>query len=87
MIYPFSALAAEKHLAMVGTLQRYVDIDKTRSLMDASRAGHYPLPYETIQMVNEEQDPAFAKANQEMRAFIAKVRKQQSLTLKSCHLY
>ncbi|XP_071041665.1 cell adhesion molecule Dscam1 isoform X10 [Parasteatoda tepidariorum] len=47
------ALAAEKHLAMVGTLQRYVDIDKTRSLMDPSRLGHYPLPYETIQMMAE----------------------------------
>ena len=56
---------------MVGTLQRYVDIDKTRSLMDPSRAGHYPLPYETIQMSHDEQDPA--KANQEMRAFLPKV--------------
>ncbi|KAG8178108.1 hypothetical protein JTE90_017455 [Oedothorax gibbosus] len=63
------ALAAEKHLAMVGTLQRYVDIDKTRSLMDASRLGHYPLPYETIQMIAEENQD-FAKGAQEMRAFL-----------------
>lgn len=65
-------MAAEKHLAMVGTLQRYVDIDKTRSLMDASRMGHYPLPYETIQMIAEDNQD-FAKGAQEMRAFM-KVR-------------
>ncbi|GFU50490.1 down syndrome cell adhesion molecule-like protein Dscam2 [Nephila pilipes] len=68
------ALAAEKHLAMVGTLQRYVDIDKTRSLMDASRMGHYPLPYETIQMLADDQDANFPKGgpNQELRAFVGK---------------
>ncbi|XP_054724330.1 cell adhesion molecule DSCAML1-like [Uloborus diversus] len=64
------ALAAEKHLAMVGTLQRYVDIDKTRSLMDPNRAGLYPLPYETIQMMSEDQD--IVKGQQELRAFINK---------------
>ncbi|KFM56583.1 Down syndrome cell adhesion molecule-like protein 1, partial [Stegodyphus mimosarum] len=69
------AIAAEKNYALAaGTLQRYVDIDKTRSLMDPSRAGHYPLPYETIQMMSEEHDPSFAKrgGNQELRAFIGK---------------
>ncbi|GIY67333.1 titin [Caerostris darwini] len=68
------AMAAEKHLAMVGTLQRYVDIDKTRSLMDASRMGHYPLPYETIQMLADDQDVSYPKGgpNQELRAFATK---------------
>ncbi|XP_055939789.1 cell adhesion molecule DSCAML1-like isoform X1 [Argiope bruennichi] len=74
------ALAAEKHLAMVGTLQRYVDIDKTRSLMDASRMGHYPLPYETIQMLADDQDGNYPKGgpNQELRAFAAAKDGQQA---------
>ncbi|GBL76498.1 Down syndrome cell adhesion molecule-like protein 1 [Araneus ventricosus] len=74
------ALAAEKHLAMVGTLQRYVDIDKTRSLMDASRMGHYPLPYETIQMLADDQDGNYPKGgpNQELRAFAGAKDGQQA---------
>lgn len=88
------ALAAEKHLSLPGTMQRYVDVDKARPLVqaDPSIQENYPSPYATMPMMDESEINYSKEClNQELKTFFPQDRpvypKPSSLKRRDDHIY
>lgn len=84
--FPFCRVAAiqeDKRYIYAAATQRYVDIDKTRSLPayhDPSLL-HYPTPYATV-MMGDDISEGGGDPNQEMKQFLPQVIGSRVIILK-----